>query len=270
MTVPNQEPNYYDTGRTRRAFLLGAGAALVLGAGGFAVWATGALAGDGEDDLADGDVDGEVDVDDFEPDAPVGADRGNDDEDQGEDEPVGFTSMAMVGDSITQGSTPALEQVLGDRGFTQLDIEGKTSRRIEVGDGGGAPLSGIRQLFTMIGSGISPQVWVIALGTNDVGLYAGREDYLRLIDAMVTMLPEDQPLVWVDVYRPEHLEATQLFNELLRERLGERGNAVVADWYSRASDPDLDVLRDDGIHPNNRGNLVFADLVSDALAQLAS
>ena len=263
-------PRYYDTGRTRRAFLLGAGGALALGVGGLALWGSGVLAGDeAADDLADGDVDGDVDVDEVaRSQTPDGADRrapeGGDD-----DSPRGFTSVAMVGDSLTQGSTPALEQVLSDRGYVTIEIEGRTSRRIEVGDGSGAPLSGVRQLFTMIGSGVSPEAWVIALGTNDVGLYPGEEDYLRLIDSMVTMLPDTMPLVWVDVYRPQHLDATKLFNELLRRRMAERGNAVVADWYSRASDPQLDVLRSDRIHPNARGNLVFADLVADALARLA-
>ena len=85
---------------------------------------------------------------------------------------------------------------------------------------------------------------------------------------MVTMLPADEPLVWVDVYRPEYLEASQLFNRLLRDRLADRGNAVVADWYSRASDPDLKVLRKDHIHPNDNGCLVFAAIVADALAEL--
>ena len=98
--------------------------------------------------------------------------------------------------------------------------------------------------------------------------YAEDDDYRRLIDAMVTMLPEDQPLVWVDVYRPDALDASRRFNELLRDRLDTRGNAFVADWFSRASDTQLDILRDDGLHPNTRGNLVFADLVADALARL--
>jgi len=269
MTAPTPEPTYYTAGRSRRAFLIGGGAAVVAAAGGFALWGSGVLAG--ADDAADqvssggaGPVDAGNDAGGDAGDQPDGANR-----DGGDDSSAGFASMAMVGDSITEASTPALQQVLGDRGYSSLDIQGKHSRRIEVGDGKGAPLSGIRTLFDMLSQGTSPDAWVIALGTNDVGQYSGEDDYVRLIDAMVGMLSSDIPLVWVDVYRPEFLDASQLFNQLLRERLDDRGNAVVADWYSRASDPDLGVLRSDHIHPNDRGTLVFADLVGDALSQLA-
>lgn len=271
MPVPTPEPNYYSTGRSRRAFLIGAGSALVIGAGGLGLWASGVLAGNDDPDTV---ADSGGTAPSFDPETASGAaapdpqpDAGGDDADEA-DRPS-FTSMAMVGDSITEGSTAALDEVLADRGFTSIDVRGRASRRIEIGDGTGSPASGIRTLFEMISEGLRPDSWVIALGTNDVGQYAEDSDYVRLIDAVVTMLPDDQPLVWVDVYRPEYLDESKRFNQLLRERLDDRGNAFVADWYSRASDAELDILRDDGLHPNARGNLVFADLVADALARVA-
>jgi len=270
MTAPTPQPNYYDTGRSRRAFLIGAGAAVLVGGAGLVVWGSGVLAGD-DDAGSTGAAGGGA------------ASGGNDSsgeqatrvirEGTSNGEPgtaLGFASMAMVGDSITEGSASSLQTVLTNNGYTDVDIQGKASRRIEIGDGNSAPLSGIKTMFGMLADGVRPEAWVIALGTNDVGQYANAEDYTRLIDAMVTMLPDDEPLVWVDVYRPEYLDDSQLFNQLLRQRLGDRGNAVVADWYSRASDPDLGILRKDGIHPNDRGTLVFAALVADALAQLAN
>ena len=121
-------------------------------------------------------------------------------------------------------------------------------------------------MYQMLAFGVKPEVWVIALGTNDVGQYNGAEDYTRLIDAMASMLPVEMPLVWVDVYRPEYLDASRLFNQLLGEYMDKRGNAVVAHWYDLAAAPDQNILQHDHIHPNDSGTAVFASLVNDAIA----
>ena len=47
------------------------------------------------------------------------------------------TSVAVVGDSITAGSAPAIESALRGAGVEDVRIDGKTSRRIEVGNGKG-------------------------------------------------------------------------------------------------------------------------------------
>ena len=45
-----------------------------------------------------------------------------------------------------------------------------------------------------------------------------------------------------------------------------RGNATVLSWFDLASDPKEKILRTDHIHPNEKGTVVFADLVSKAVA----
>lgn len=265
--APNQQPRYYDTRSSRRTLLLGVGAGMLLSGGGAALWltkpwATDGIAGEGGTVDVNGDL---GDVRDVEP-APralpvdVAAASGGD--------PSPFTSVAMVGDSITRGSQPLLEEVLAARGVTDLRIDGVPSRRIEIGSGNNEPLSGIRTLFQLLSEGVAPDAWVIALGTNDVGQYADDAEYVRLIDSITGMIAADLPLVWVDVYRPEYIDASRTFNQLVRERLAARGNARVADWFSRASDDSLRLLQGDRIHPNDNGRLVFAAIVADAIADL--
>lgn len=180
---------------------------------------------------------------------------------------VPLSSLAMVGDSITLASEEQLRSALGSKGITDVTIDAEQGRRIEVGNGKKEPLSGRKTLARMLQAGVSPSVWVLALGTNDVSGYP-REGYVELIDTMLAMLPATTPLVWVDTYRPRALDATLVFNEVLRDRVGARPHAVVASWFAVASNPANHVLRSDDVHPNDAGRVAFATVVAEALGQL--
>src|SRR5215207_9399662 len=45
------------------------------------------------------------------------------------DDPIAATTMAMVGDSLTAGSADAIRYTLAAHGFTEMTIDGETSRR---------------------------------------------------------------------------------------------------------------------------------------------
>jgi lysophospholipase L1-like esterase len=183
--------------------------------------------------------------------------------------PTAITSVVIVGDSITEGSAAALNAALRDAGVDDVRIEGKASRRIEVGNGkGSGPESGILTVSALLAEGADPSVWVIELGTNDVGGYASADEYGALIDKILDLLPPAAPLVWVNTYRAQYLDDTLVFNQELQQRITERGNAVVADWYSIASAPDQTILRSDRLHPNESGQVVLSWLVLAALQQL--
>jgi hypothetical protein len=175
------------------------------------------------------------------------------------------TKFAMVGDSITRAASKSLTSVLEEQGFTDIVIEAENSRRIAVGDGKGEPLSGVKTLFTMVSEGVEPDVWAIAMGTNDVGKYKEADEYAALIDQMLTIPAAGVPIVWIDVYNPLQLAGTKMFNSVLRERAAARGNTTVQSWFNLASDPKEEILGTDHIHPNEQGAVVFADLVSAAL-----
>ncbi|MGH9270955.1 MAG: GDSL-type esterase/lipase family protein [Ilumatobacteraceae bacterium] len=171
-------------------------------------------------------------------------------------------TVAVVGDSITNGSEMALREQLGvlDVDITVIDAE--DGRRM-VSDGMGG--SGIQSL-TMLASN-PPDLWVIALGTNDVGQYEGAEGYAPVIDELIAAVPAEAPLVWVDVYVESSPDASAEFNATLRDELEERGNATIVNWADLAAEEG--VLRD-GIHPSGYGIEQFAEMVTRAVAQYTS
>jgi lysophospholipase L1-like esterase len=172
-------------------------------------------------------------------------------------------SVIVVGDSITEASADAIRVALAAEQVEIVDVHGRARRRIEVGDGGGEqPRSGIREIGQLLASGTEPDVWVIALGTNDIGQYPDREAYASLIDSVLALIPEGAPLVWVDVFRPDASDHTAMFNQVLHERIDDRGDATVAPWHAFASSPGQTILRSDRLHPNERGSEVFAAVVA--------
>jgi lysophospholipase L1-like esterase len=175
------------------------------------------------------------------------------------------TSVVMVGDSITQGSADEIRFTLAAGGFTDVTVDGVTSRRIEAG-GGQSPESGIEAIYRLLADGADPDVWVIALGTNDIGKYATSEEYGALVALVVDVLPDDTPLVWVDAYRDDYVDDSALFNDALRAQLSDRDGTVVVDWSDVVSQ-DGSILRD-GVHPDRDGEALFASLVAQGLDQL--
>ncbi len=126
----------------------------------------------------------------------------------------------------------------------------------------------MRAVKKLLGKGTDPSVWVIALGTNDVGNFDTPQDCADLIGEITALLPPPVRLVWVNVYRSSDLRQTKVFNQVLAAQLDVRGDAVVADWYAIASDPARDVLRGDNLHPNDAGKVAFAELVVQTLQRL--
>ena len=172
-------------------------------------------------------------------------------------------SLAMVGDSITALSQVALEAVLKQMGFATITVNAEPSRRIGVGSK--KPMAGL-PVITFIEASTPPDMWVVALGTNDAGLYANDSDYQALIDDVLKVIPAGDPLVWVSTYRHDQLKGCEQFNLLMRSSLRARGKATVAEWYQTVTKSKESILTQDGVHPNSDGILVFADTVRAAIA----
>jgi len=270
MAAPEPTVRYYDASpaASRRWALIGALVAVLVLAAGAVAWFTtdwidgsGGSAGSvGAGGLPSGGAAGDP-ASGGDDNNGYGSSGGGD----GDGVSVGATSVVVVGDSITQGSGAAIEYTLAADGITDITVDGLTSRRIETG-GRGAPESGVQAIYRMLGEGVDPDVWVVALGTNDIGKYATPEEYAALVELVIDILPDDRPLVWVDTYRVDYLAETRVFNETLAAELSGRDGAVLVSWFDVvAQDPSI--LRD-GVHPTNDGKAVFASLVADGLDQL--
>jgi lysophospholipase L1-like esterase len=172
------------------------------------------------------------------------------------------TSIVMVGDSITALSEATLKTVLADVGFDSVTINAEPRRRIEVGS---KPTPGLPVVTYIAATDPPPEMWVIALGTNDAGLYATNEQYQELIDDVLKVIPASAPLVWVSTYRADLLSGCEQFNLLMRAALQKRGNATVGEWYDQCAKSAKTILTRDGVHPNANGILVFADTVRQAV-----
>jgi lysophospholipase L1-like esterase len=167
-------------------------------------------------------------------------------------------SVAMVGDSITVASEAPLQNGFRDLGLDVQAIDAASGRRITAD--GGAGTSGVDAVVALAPS--RPDLWVIALGSNDVFQYDGEEAYRNEIAALLNALPPLAPVVWVDTYLTEDPERSDEFNRALRDTLAFRGTASMAEWANVAGS---DGILSDGIHPSEEGARQFADVVMSAV-----
>ncbi|MFT3851697.1 MAG: GDSL-type esterase/lipase family protein [Ilumatobacteraceae bacterium] len=177
-----------------------------------------------------------------------------------------ISTLGMIGDSITKLSTPDLEEVLRAQGITPT-IDAEVSRRIEVGNGKSEPLNGEQVLTNLLKFGLHPDVWVFALGTNDLTAYDA-DGFAQRVDAMLAMTDAATPVIWVDTYRPKTMEQTKVFNEVLRQQAARRPGMKVASWFEVASANPKKLISKDQVHPTEAGQAAFAQVVADAVAAL--
>jgi hypothetical protein len=173
-------------------------------------------------------------------------------------------TVVMVGDSITFMSTDSLRAELSSTGLEVLAIDAQVGRRIAVGNGG-QPHSGTN-VIEFIANSDPPDVWVIALGTNDIGQYADAGEFASQVQALLDLIPSAAPLVWVDTWDATRPVETQLVNDTLHAMLDGRDDAVVVDWSSHGGDEG--VVTGDGVHPTEDGILVFAQVVAEGVDTL--
>jgi lysophospholipase L1-like esterase len=170
----------------------------------------------------------------------------------------GVGSVAMVGDSITVRSEDALAEAFRSLGLDVHAIDAASGRRMTVEAGGdGTGLSAINALASD-----PPDLWVIALGSNDVFQYDSAEEYRDQIVTLLDAIPADAPIVWVDTYLADDPARSAEFNQALRDTLAFRGTSSVADWAAVAP---ADGVLSDGIHPSDAGVQQFAGVVTNAV-----
>jgi lysophospholipase L1-like esterase len=175
----------------------------------------------------------------------------------------GIDTVVMIGDSITKGAASALGERYELLGLDHL-IEAENGKRIAVSAPDNPSGASIARFLADNGDGDhTDEVWVVALGTNDVGQYGGPDEIAAAVNEVLAAVPDDAALVWVDTYFRDRAEAAAGLNAIVGDRVARRGDGVIAPWASFA--PSEGVLVGDGVHPTNDGADVFAFVVTDTV-----
>ena len=176
---------------------------------------------------------------------------------------IAVQRLAMVGDSITQGAQQKLEEAFAGLGLRDVTFNVEQGRRMTASN---SITSGVEGVENVLAEGAPPDLWVIALGTNDVANYQP-PDYAAAINELVAAIPAGAPILWVDCYLEGYPDLSKQFDTTLRQVLAARGNSRVVDWATVAAEDG--VLRD-GIHPSGFGIDEFTRRVSTAVADWTS
>lgn len=174
-------------------------------------------------------------------------------------------SIVMIGDSITVGATPALEEQFQQLGFSDVTIVAQQDKRIGQTFGGNSSGADIAAfLATQMDGAPESQLWIVALGTNDISQYNGVDELVPVIESVLAPIPDGAPVIWVNTYFADRLDDSAEVNAAIEQALARRGNATVGQWNAYA--PTDGVLRSDGVHPNDDGARVFASVVTGTVA----
>jgi lysophospholipase L1-like esterase len=186
-------------------------------------------------------------------------------------------TVVMIGDSITRASTSALYERFELMGLEHVLIQSQNSKRMAVSSSGNP--SGVAIANYINGDGTVPEgsgdsdealdndhsneLWVVALGTNDINQYSSPDQIAGAVNEVLGSVPDDVPVVWVDTYYRDEPDGASLVNSIVSERLERRGNAVLAPWSFFAVTEG--VVSGDGVHPSDSGKDVFAFVVADTV-----
>jgi lysophospholipase L1-like esterase len=171
-------------------------------------------------------------------------------------------TVAVVGDSLTESAMEEIETTLTQNGVEVMALDGLTNRRMVRASGDIVP--GTAAVDAILASVADPpDVWVIALGTNDVGGAATPDEFAADMRELLGRLPPDAPVVWVDIWIRDMADQVVEANAVIREVIDERGNGHVADWHSRGGEGSA--ITDDGVHLTGDGRWIFARTIVDAL-----
>lgn len=174
-------------------------------------------------------------------------------------------SIVMIGDSITVGATPALQEQFAQLGFDDVTIVAQQDKRIAqsfANNSSGADIATF--LVNEMEGEPEQQLWIVALGTNDISQYDDVDDIVPVIESVLAPIPDGAPVIWIDTYFEDRPEDTAEVNAAIEQVIAERGNATVGPWNAYA--PSDGVLRGDGVHPNAGGAVVFASVVTATVA----
>lgn len=143
-------------------------------------------------------------------------------------------SVTMIGDSLTAGSLPYQQAAFLAAGFSSGVVNGYGSRGIAT-KVTADPYTGLTAVDALRTKHGDTPYWVVALGTNDSGIY-GSAKYADLIRRMMDAIGTGHRVMWVNIYLPTLPTRQANWNAALATVAAERdGEMVVYDWASIAA-----------------------------------
>jgi hypothetical protein len=155
--------------------------------------------------------------------------------------PLG-TTVAIVGDSLTEGVRTRLPPLASQYGF-DVRIDAQQGRDIQAGL---APLSKLEPNRDLV---------VVALGTNDARASLTVPVAQARIEQVLAVIGDKTPVLWVNIYRSDTKDASAAahrFDLALEAEAAVRPNLTVLDWSSYIQSR-KDLMGKDGIHLTSAG-----------------
>lgn len=172
------------------------------------------------------------------------------------------TRISLIGDSLTIGTQPYQSDAFSQVGWGHSAIEAYNSRGIRT------KLrkdyhTGLTSVDAIRATSGDSDLWVIALGTNDAGIYA-KAKHTEVIGMMMDKIGNGHIVMWVNVYLPKAPARQDNWNWALATVAKQRsGEMFVFDWASLArKNPKW--VADDQVHCSNRGYVNRAVAIAHA------
>lgn len=175
--------------------------------------------------------------------------------------PSEVTTGLVVGDSLTVSAAAEIRAALGAEGLEVVDVDALEGRRIARG----TVEPGVDAVLRLRLAGADPDLWILALGTNDVGAQVDRETMRADIAEILRLIPQDADVLWVDTRVEYRADGSVAANALLRQQAVFDPRVEVVDWHAVGEEEG--VLVADGVHLTPTGRARFAAALTDAVGE---
>jgi lysophospholipase L1-like esterase len=159
--------------------------------------------------------------------------------------------VSVVGDSLTQGTLPFQADAFANVDWATSTIDAFISRgvRTKVKRDKHTGLTSVDAIREKSGDS---DLWVVALGTNDAGLYK-RDKIPEIIDSMMQRIGVGHYVMWVNIYLPAKQLRQDNWNNALTTVAQDYPNSMfVLDWATLAAE-NPKWLAGDSIHCSGKG-----------------
>ena len=174
---------------------------------------------------------------------------------------TGTGRIAVVGDSLTQGTMRYQPDACSAVGWAETTIDAHVSRGVRT-KVKSDPHTGLTAVDFVRETAGEPDMWVVALGTNDAGIYP-KDKHADLIRQMMDRIGSGHSVMWVNIYLPGTRTRMAAWNSALDTVAAERpAELSVFDWASVASNQRW--MAGDLVHCTGKGYEHRATAIAEA------